>query len=319
MPSHQALERAAHWFALLLADQTNAQHQRDWQTWLRASQEHRQAWAYVERLRTRLDPIHASPAPRLVASAWNTSQSTQRRRTLLGLITLTGTSSLGYLTWRHTPLADAMRIRVADYTTRTAEMREVALTDGSRVWLNADSAMNLNDAPDLRSLHLLRGEVFIITARDPRPFQVQTPQGLLRALGTRFAVRLEDDAHTLLVVYEGAVGVQTRAGSSATVVAGAQRRFTTHTIFDNVPADPAREAWRRGILIARDLTLAQVVAQLRAHHHGHLGLAPELAHLRIFGSYPLHDTRLALSMLESVIPVHVQRPLPWWTSIVPRR
>ncbi|WP_418648445.1 hypothetical protein ACNQFN_07710 [Thauera butanivorans] len=44
-----------------------------------------------------------------------------------------------------------------------------------------------------------------------------------------------------------------------------------------------------------------------------------LADLPVFGSYPADDPERALVMLESVMPIEVRRPLPWWISIEPKK
>ncbi|MFD2835582.1 hypothetical protein ACFS3C_00095 [Azotobacter vinelandii] len=41
--------------------------------------------------------------------------------------------------------------------------------------------------------------------------------------------------------------------------------------------------------------------------------------MRVMGTYPLHDSERILGMLEGALPIVVQRPLPWWTSIEARR
>lgn len=321
-PSHQALEQAAEWFALLLSGEASAADRRRWEDWLSASDEHRQAWGYVENLSRRLSPIKASPDPRLAASAYQQASNARvrRRQVLGGIATLAGTGLLGWATWRHTPLPGLALAWTADHRSGTGEVREIALTDGTRVWLNADSAFNEDYQPGRRLLKLVRGEMLVDTASDLllRPFYVETAQGRLQALGTRFTVRLEGDAHTTLAVYEGAVSVQPRRGAASVVRAGQQVRFAAGGVSATVPADPAREAWTRGVLIAQNIPLAEVVAELRRHHRGHLGLAPELAELRVFGSYPANDPAQALAMLETVMPIQVRRPLSWWISIEPK-
>ncbi|WP_341645518.1 FecR family protein [Thauera sp. SDU_THAU2] len=322
-PSHRVLEQAAEWFALLLSGEATAADRRRWEAWLSASDEHRQAWAYVEKLSQRLDPIKASAQPWLAASAYRQAGTNRgrRRQVLLGLAAFAGTGMLAWAGWRHTPLAEVAAAWAADYRSGTGEIREIALADGTRVWLNAASAFDQDYQPGHRLLRLLRGEMLVDTASDPlqRPFHVDTGQGRLRALGTRFNVRLDEGAQTSLAVYEGAVEVQPLAGPPSIVRAGQQLRFTAAGASGSGPADPAREAWTRGVLIARDIPLAEFVAELRRHHHGHLGLAPELAGLRVFGSYPADDPPEALAMLEAVMPIEVRRPLPWWISIEPRR
>ena len=146
---------------------------------------------------------------------------------------------------------------------------------------------------------------------------VETPHGRLRALGTRFTTRLEDDA-TLLTVHQGAVEIRTGETSAAAVVqAGQQTRFTATGFGTMETADPAREASARGILIAQNIPLEQVVQELRRYHPGHLGLDPAIAGLPVFGSYPAHDVARTLAMLASVMPIRVRQPLPWWISIGP--
>ncbi|WP_306430682.1 FecR family protein [Bordetella genomosp. 10] len=165
------------------------------------------------------------------------------------------------------------------------------------------------------------GEILIDTAQDPRqrPFYVDTAHGRLRALGTRFDVRQGAGAQTRLAVYEGAVEVHTRAGATAIVRAGSQVRYDADGVSAAAPADLAREAWTRGVLIAQNVPLADVVDELRRHYRGYLNLAPEAAGLRVFGSYPANDPDQALAMLESVMPIRVRRPLPWWVSIEARK
>ena len=321
-PSHRALEQAAEWFAVLLSGEATAAQRSRWEEWLSVSDEHRVAWRYVENLNSRFDPIRYSAEPRLAASAFRQASDTRvrRRQLLLGIATVAGSSLLGWATWRHTSLPGMADAWLADHRTGTGEVREIVLSDGTRVWLNADSAFDQDYQPGLRRLRLVRGEVLVDTGRDPaqRPFFVETAQGRLQALGTRFSVRLDQDGVTSVAVYQGAVEVLPRTAASTVVRAGEQVRFEAQGVSASGPADPGREAWVRGVLIAQNLPLAEVVAQLRRHHHGHLGLAPELAGLRVFGSYPVNDPERALAMLERVVPIQVRRPLPWWISVQPR-
>ena len=227
-PSHEVLEQAAEWFALLLSGEATAADRRRWEAWLAESAEHRQAWSYVERISRRFEPIKASPEPRIAASAYQQASNTlrQRRRLLLGIAALAGSGLLGWVAWRHTPLPGLTQSWMADYRTGTGEVREVVLADGTRTWLNAASAFNQDYRPDRRRLHLVAGEILIDTAADPlrRPFYVDTVQGCLQALGTRFTVRLEEDAHTYLAVYDGAVEVRTEAGATAVIHPGGSLR-----------------------------------------------------------------------------------------------
>lgn len=47
-------------------------------------------------------------------------------------------------------------------------------------------------------------------------------------------------------------------------------------------------------------------------------MADDIADLRITGSFPLHDTDLALSALLPTLPVAIERHTPWWVTLVAR-
>lgn len=316
-PSYEAMEQAANWYALLRSGEASPQDHEAWQNWLNGHTGNQQAWGYVEAVSQRFAPIQTTAVPRQAAdSLWTANNRTlQRRRVLTGIATLAGAGLLGWGSWQHTSLPLIARSWRADYRTATGERREVTLTDGTRVWLNTASALTENFNSQQRRLQLITGEILVDTASDAaRAFVVDAPHARLTALGTRFTVHM-DTHSTLLAVFEGAVEIQHAKGSRAVIQAGEQIRFDANTTSTTEPADVAREAWSRGLLVAQDIPLAQVVKELRRYRHGHLGVAPEIADLRVFGSFPLDDTPAVLDLLAYALPVRVQRPLPWWVSL----
>jgi len=312
--SDRALQEAAEWFALLRSGEASEADRSRWRAWLAASSENQAVWSRVEHLSSRLEPITSSPDRHLAVDAFTVARTRllQRRRLLLGLAGLAGGGLLGWSTWKHSALT---RTWLASHRSGTGEIRQVALADGTQVWLASASAFDQDYQPGLRRLQLVAGEILVSTASDEREFVVDTPQGRLRALGTRFAVRLSD-AGTSVAVYEGAVEVTTASRGETTVLqAGQQSRFTDRVTETPAAADPAREAWSRGILITRDTPLGEVVAELNRYRRGHISVATEIAQLPVFGSYPITDADRTLAMLETVMPIRVRRPLPWWLVI----
>lgn len=320
-PTHQALEQAAEWFALLRSGEATADERRRWQTWLERAQENRTAWGYVERISSQFQPVQSSPGRDAAAKGYCAANSrmARRRQMLFGLAVLSGTGLSGLAAWRLTPLPGVVLAWAADHRSATGEVRRIGLADGSVVWLGTGSAFDEDYSDGLRRLRLLAGEILIQTAADPaRPFVVNTPQGRVRALGTRFTVRLEGD-ETLVAVYKGAVEARTAVtGSTRVVQTGEQTRFTDATLGATQSADPAREAWSRGILVTNNTPLADVASELQRYRGGVLRVAPEIANLPVIGSYPATDPDRALAMLEAVLPIRIQRTLPWWVSIQPR-
>lgn len=322
LPSDEAMEQAAAWFSLLQSGVATEADRVRWQDWLASAEDRRTAWAFVERVSRRFQPLQADASPRHAAHALQAAgQRRARRRVVRGLAMLAGAGGLlGWTVWQRPGAIDGLMAWNADFRTRTGERRELRLADGTQVWLNSASAFDQADDTGWRRLRLRRGEFLVQTGADAdRPFVVDTAQGRMRALGTRFNVRLDDAGGTHLTVYEGAVQVSPAAGTGSAVVGpGRQLRFTAEHLERQVPADPAREAWSRGVLLARDLPLREVVAELARYRRGHLALAPEVAQLPVLGSYPLDDVDGALDMLEQALPIRVRRLLPGWTSIEAR-
>lgn len=83
------------------------------------------------------------------------------------------------------------RPMLAQQRTGLRERRSLQLDDGSHLQLNADTALDIRFDAKQRLIQLYRGEILIDTDRDParRPFIVDTGEGRVRALGTRFSVR----------------------------------------------------------------------------------------------------------------------------------
>ncbi|MGS1010978.1 FecR domain-containing protein [Achromobacter anxifer] len=316
-PPHAAMEQAAEWFALLSSGAATPQERAAWRAWLDQHPDHSGAWRYVERVSQRFAPLHASDASRTAAQALQRTRALrQPRRRILAALAVFGI--LGITVRRVPVLRDTVAGLASDYRNPVGAPRLITLADGTQVWLNSGSAIDVDYGATLRRLILTAGEILVETGGDSRPLVVDTPQGRMRALGTRFTVR-RDGAETLLAVYSGAVEIRLDAGGQLQVVgAGRQTRFSGSAIASEAPADPAREAWTRGILLARDISLDELLAELGRYRLGHLSLDPAVAGLRVSGGFPLRDTDHALALLANALPIEIRRPLPWWVSIGPR-
>ncbi|BBP85136.1 MULTISPECIES: FecR domain-containing protein [unclassified Pseudomonas] len=316
-PDHAILQQAAHWYAELSAEAADEGTRAAWLQWHGQSEMHRQAWLYVERISQRFAPLQGDGELTLQTLKGARRAQQSRRQALRTLAVLCGGSLLGWAGWRGTPLPGLVASWRADYRSATGEVREFTLDDGSRVWLNSASALGVDLQADLRLLRLVAGEVLIDTHHDSRPFVITTAEGRLRALGTRFSVQ-QQEGRTRLNVFEGAVEVRNASGELRVAQAGEQLAFDAQAIGTLQPASQGRQSWSQGILLASDMPLSAFVEELASHRHGHLGVAPSVAHLRVTGTFPLHDGDQALAMLEDVLPIRIRRTLPWWQSVEAR-
>lgn len=320
-PDYQTLEAAANWYATLRSEAAGAADRQAWQDWLDQSEAHARAWSYIETVSQRFDPLR-SGGHQAAQAGVNAARrgSVGRRQVLVGLAGACGLGLAGWMGWRHTGLPDMLMGWGADYRTATGEQRDITLADGTRVWLNTDTALRVEYRADARRLKLASGEILIQTAHDThgRPFYVDTRYGRLQALGTRFSV-YHDNRRTRLDVFESTVEIHNSAGSVQRVAAGARAEFTADGISPILPAERAREAWRRGVVVADNIPLQALIDELARYRRGHIGIAPQVAKLSVMGVYPAHDTDRALAMLETTLPIRIRRTMPWWVTVEARQ
>ena len=310
-PDHAALQQAAEWFAVLADPPVSAQQQCAWQQWLAARPEHAAAWQRVEAISSQFARLPADTRRRAAAQALRSPA--RSRRQVLGLFAVLGGAGWLAAAGQGRP----WRTWLASERTSTGEVRDLRLADGSHLWLGSRTAVDIDYSASTRLLRLLQGEVLLDTARDPRPLLLDTRHGRLQALGTRFSVR-ESEGFTQLSVFAGAVRIEPSPARAAQVLqAGQQVRFSASDISASEPADPARQAWSRGVLLANDRRLGDFIAELADYVPGYLGCDPRVADLRLVGAYPLGDTGRILDALAGSLPIRVNRRLPWWVTVEP--
>lgn len=309
-PDYSVLEQAAEWFAVLGDERVGEAQRQAWRCWLAASPAHAAAWQRVETISGQFQAVPAGQR----SLAHRTLQSSGRsRRQVLGSLLLLGAGGVLGLDVSRVPWQGW----TADLRSATGEVRELRLADGSRLWLNSGSAVDVRYDARQRLLRLWQGELLLDSARDDRPLWVETEHGRMQALGTRFSVRRRD-GRTLLSVFAGAVRIDCRSGPSGIVQAGEQVAFDTRRIDAPTKVAPAREAWQRGVLLADDRPLGEFIAELAEHVPGHLGVDPRVAGLRLVGAFPLNDPERIYAALEANLPVRVRRRWPWWVTLEPR-
>lgn len=86
------------------------------------------------------------------------------------------------------------------YVTNIGEQAKYTLPDGSSLWLNSSSHVEVIYNERYRRIHLLSGEAHFKVQKDPeRPFEVYSEDRLVRAIGTAFSVYRRNDRIEILV------------------------------------------------------------------------------------------------------------------------
>lgn len=310
--SPRAAREAAAWLLRLRDSGDSADERAACEYWRSQSAENECAWQRAQRL----GELFGAVPSVLGLSALDRPDRDGRRRALKTLALLTTAVPAGWLLQRNVP----WREWTADYRTVAGERHAITLADGSQLHLNSGSAVDIRFDERQRLLRLVDGEILIETAPDQhtssRPFIVESNEGRIRALGTRFIVRQLAGA-TAVTVLEHAVEISPQDGGALLLPAGQQIRFTADSIDTPVPIQPRAGDWSRDLLIADRMPLGDFIDELSRHRPGLLRCDPAVADLRISGAFQLRDIDAVLAALPQTLPVQLHYRTRYWVTIAP--
>ena len=152
------------------------------------------------------------------------------------------------------------------YDTLPGEQLTVSLPDGTQVHLNADTQIKRSRffwSMD-KKVDLVRGEAFFEVVRGDG-FEVSTPQGIVRVLGTRFNIKNRGGSFEVacyqgkieFVAEDTGVGTQLGAGQKLKEVNGS---FEAGTLERDLPP------WTRGESVFENIPLSVVLLELEAQY-----------------------------------------------------
>ena len=315
MPSYdpRLVDQAIQWMITLRFNTADDASTAAFDRWLHTSAEHQQVW---QRVATMNDDFSQLPAQVGRHALRGARQRISRRDGLKLLGLMAGAAGLTWLGRDYTPLPALM----ADYRTVTGERRWVALNDGSNIQLNSASAFDAAFNQERRLVHLRQGEILVNTGVDSRPFWVQTRDGYLRAIGTRFLVR-EDAQGTLLAVQQGSVALfadRHDTHAQQLIKPGEQVLFDRNGIRPPLANGLDPWAWSDGVISAHNMRLDDFLAELGRYRNGLLRCSEAVAGMRVSGTYQLDDTDQVLSLVAHSLKVDVTYRSRYWVTVSPR-
>lgn len=306
------IDNATRWIVLLRSGHAS---EADWQAyrqWRAQDPRHEQLCAQLEtRLGVFKVPIAQGVSGKVLQQALSTP-GTSRRKLLQGALACTGVAlGASLLVSQRTTLGEL----TADVSTGTAERRTVSLPDGSELFLNAKSAVDLDFSGPHRIVRLLDGELRVKVATNPTmPFQLVTPQALIQVLGSDLTVR-EREGQGLVVALKGALQIARQGLETLQLQTGHEVSYDRYGFSPVRVMSLGAAAWVDGLLEVRDVPLAQIIEALRPYRGGVLRIDPAVAELRVSGMFRLDKTEQVLDTLARTLPIQVLRRSDYWVTV----
>lgn len=282
--------------------------------WAARSPEHQAAWARVAEIHGMTGKVLS----RQREAADGGQRGLSRRTFVLGGLIGLGAAAAGSWT-----LPGALLYAEADYLTATGEIQRFELPDGSVLTLGPDSAVKVDYAASLRAIELLAGMAYFEVAKAPeRPFAVRSGVLTATAIGTAFDV--SDDAGFISIsVDEGVVearapdsqlseGERLNAGDWLTLDP------SSHGVTRGKREAAQIAAWRNGMIVAENETVAAMVAKIARWQPGKVIIAdPYLRSRVVSGVFDLRDPVRALEAVVRPFGAKLRRVTPLMTVISP--
>ena len=337
MSAKKTEEEAARLFMELHQDDAKSQAFIEWQRWMNADPSHRAAYERIEQTMMRLKIPVKPPLPsaeEMAADEYDGSMSVEEWQSLpratrksswvrfsiaAGLAVLSLVVAGGLWLDRH------YRVQHGTLALHTSagERREFELPEGSRITLDADSALIVELTPELRSLQLTRGEAYFKVAKDAaRAFIVRAGNAQVRAIGTAFDVRMSAD-RTVVAVTDGRVEVTSEASQpakasvdkhsvqtflAARVSAGEAVSYASNAGLQELPAAEASLAtsWLNGRRQYHNEPLRYVLADIDRYTGKHIEIAAgPTGDLEFTGTLDLNNTAAWIKGLSVALPVKI--------------
>lgn len=181
-----------------------------------------------------------------------------------------------------------------------AQILAYTLTDGTVVTLRPNSSLRQLEAPEGVERFELSGEAFFSVTPAQRTFEVVTPDGVIRVLGTKFNVRTWSEG-TRVYLESGSVGFSNDIGDVRLQPGYEATAPTSGSPITVVSSDGSTStAWLRSELILDETPLSEVAAELEHHYNIRIELPAELAAQSVSGRLMLADRAGTLDQLRMI-------------------
>lgn len=320
--SASLLDEASVWIARLSNDQASEQDHQRFALWLGKSAEHRAAYDQMETLWLDLGCVKYTSTDSSDLKQPE-DQPLPGETKLVGSDKTTKASSFWQKKWVKTrfiasfALCAAVAVALLPDASQTTATQHLAtavgehsietLADGSVVQLNTNTRLEVSYTHSQRELTLTQGEAHFNVKKNPqRPFVVRIPGGSVVAVGTAFNIEIEPQ-QTLVTVTEGVIRVEEQNDSALpadTVTARLNDQVRISPAGgltrDRMPSDHLATAWLEQNMVFKNVSLAQVVAELNRYSGKKIKISDaSLAFMPVSGVFKTDQPAQTLQAIEA--------------------
>ena len=324
-------EQAGYWVLNQHSPEWTPAQERELQTWLAQSDNHRQEYARALKLWQRLEQLKSVSFPAREAAGQVRAKQLRKRQRVKTALRTAGGSAVAVII----AIGANDFISTDWYSTAKGQQQRVTLADGTEINLNTETALRVKVTNTQRTVYLTQGEAFFSVAHDDsKPFNVIAANGRIHDIGTRFNVYTQQN-NTQVTVTDGEVEIISEPTDNRewswlkSVMQTARQRFfndygnqpgihvtagqqlaynTLGEIGTQTKTDTRRiTAWKDGRLVFELAPLAEVMAQIARYHPVEFQFADErLKKIKVSASFDTHNLHLILNALQATFPIKAQ-------------
>ena len=307
---------AEDWLARMERPRVGPRDQEAFLAWLEADPDHLRRYEQAKADAAALEPLRGAFALDIARLDRRERPSPARRRlALAGGMAFAAAAVAAIVLAPRPPAAPEGQF----YASAPGRVTDVALEDGSRVTLDAGSAIRVALGKDARRVTLEHGSAYFDVAHDAvHPFQVSVGDRRVIVTGTRFVTALTGDGAQVSLL-QGRVLIGRRDAAEKNALDGAivlspgeRASFRPgQPGLQKASADlETATAWRRRRLVFRDAPLSDVVAVAARYSDVPLVAAdPRLSRLKVTAVLPLEGEGTIVDRMTALLPVRTE-----WTS-----
>lgn len=301
-------KEAIAWFTRMNGRPSPAEH-RDFEKWLDTSPENRDAFHNVRLLWQKLSPSGEmsteEPDGELQEPLRKIHQLRAARKfNKTGPLIATCLAFLIAGTWLWLVQPNLLEDWNADFVSARGERREIRLADGSRILMDADTALDVDMSDGERHVRLRRGTAFFDVVHSHSAFVVEAENGEIRVLGTQFDVATREKGRVSVTLASGSIELRNDTNAQKLVLKpGESVDYDAQGVgaVRQVPLEDEM-SWHQGRFIFNDARLTDVLAQIERYRTGRIVLlGSALGERRVSGNIPLDDTDQALAAVQASV------------------